>query len=167
MYRAARSGFATGTQQNPSPPRLRRDKVYLYNDCRSRRSATKPDAAQEQGAKRARETYSPVRNSLKITATAPGADVSGGKVGFCDENATGVYDCTRLLRRRSKARDCPRDIRACQFSHMESIYCWTEPLRLAMSSTASGSSPASARRMISPSMAQSSSCCGKTSRSRK
>ena len=27
------------------------------------------------------------------------------KVGFCDEHGAGVYDCTRLHQRRSKARD--------------------------------------------------------------
>ncbi len=31
-------------------------------------------------------------------------DAVCGKVEFCAEYGTGVYDCTRLLRRRSKAK---------------------------------------------------------------
>ena len=36
------------------------------------------------------------------------ADAVCGNVVFCAEYDAGVYDCTRLHRRRSKARECPQ-----------------------------------------------------------
>ena len=39
------------------------------------------------------------------TACLQSADAACDKVEFCDEHGAGVYDCTRLYQRRSKARD--------------------------------------------------------------
>ena len=45
------------------------------------------------------------RNTHNNTVCLQSVDAACDKVVFCDEHGAGVYDCTRLQQRRSKARD--------------------------------------------------------------